>query len=32
MLVTQHNCEQGYKSTVMVLETVINVEAGIVMV
>ena len=32
MLVVQHNCGQGYKSTVMALETALNIEASIVMV
>ena len=32
MLVIQHNCGQGYKSTVMALETVISIKARIVMV
>lgn len=32
MLVVQHNCRQGYESTVMALETAICVEAGIVMI
>lgn len=32
MLVVQHNCGQGYESTVMALETAISVGAGIVMV
>ena len=32
MLVVQHNCGQGYKSTVMALETALSVGAGIVMI
>lgn len=32
MLVIQHNCGQGYESTVMALETALSVEAGIIMV
>ncbi len=32
MLVIQHNYGQGYKSTVMAMETAISVGAGIVMV
>ena len=32
MLVVQHNCGQGYESTVMALETALSIGAGIVMV
>ncbi len=32
MLVVQHNCGQGYESTVMALKTALSVEAGIVLV
>ena len=32
MLVVQHNCGQGYESTMMALETAICVGAGIVMI
>ena len=32
MLVVQHNCGQGYESTVMVVETALYVGAGIVMI
>lgn len=31
MLVVQHNCGQGYESTIMALETALNIGAGIVM-
>lgn len=30
MLVVQHNCGQGYKIIVMILETVLNIKTGIV--
>ena len=32
MLVVQHNCGQGYESTIMALETALSIGAGIVMV
>ncbi len=32
MLVVQHNCGQGFESTVMARETVLSVKAGIVMI
>ena len=32
MLVVQHNCGQGYESTIMILETALSIRAGIVMV
>ena len=32
MLLVQHNCGQGYKSTMMALETALSVEAGIVII
>ncbi len=32
MLLVQHNCGQGYESTIMALETGLSVEAGIVMI
>ena len=32
MLVVQHNCGQGYESTIMALETGLTVEAGIFMI
>lgn len=31
MLVVQHNCGQGYESTIMALETALSIGAGIVM-
>lgn len=31
MLVVQHNCGQGYESTVLALETALSIGAGIVM-
>ncbi len=31
MLIIQHNCGRGYESTVMALETALNIGAGIVM-
>lgn len=31
MLIIQHNCGRGYKSTVMALETTLNIGAGMVM-
>lgn len=31
MLVVQHNCGQGYESTVLALETALSIEADIVM-
>lgn len=31
MLVVQHNCGQGYESTIMTLETALSIGAGIVM-
>ncbi len=32
MLLIQHNCGQGYESTVMALKTELSIEAGIVMI
>ncbi len=32
MLVVQHNCGQGYESTIMALETALSLKAGIVMI
>lgn len=32
ILIVQYNCKQGYKSTVIVLETVLSVKAGIVII
>ncbi len=31
MLIIQHNCERGYESTVMALETTLTIKAGMVM-
>ena len=32
MLLVQHNCGQGYESTMMALETALSVEAGIIII
>lgn len=31
IIIIQHNCGEGYESTVMRLEAALNIEAGIIM-